>query len=143
MRYLIAAIMLYGCMSETFAADCESYSKSQYQAIRNAGMFKNSAVGYGGITPDEVLEFRCILKRHDARAIFDQLLNETTLSGKLYALSGLYITDKTYFENIIGKYRLNTTDVMTMYGCVIAPDKFSNVLKEIENGNLPQELAGH
>ena len=106
-------------------------------------MFKNSAVGYGGITPDEVHEFRCILKRPDARTIFDQLLNEATLAGKLYALSGLYITDKTYFENIVGKYRLNTTEVMTMYGCVIAPEKLSYVLKEIENGNLPKELAGH
>jgi hypothetical protein len=141
MRNLIICVALV-CWSSIASADsCAAYAKSRYEAIRTAVIFKDSKVGYGVETPKEVHEFRCILRLPNADTVFTQLLNESTPSGKLYALSGLFISNRPRFESTVVGYLQDNTEVKTMFGCFVAPTTFTDIVKQIQKEGLAQRLA--
>ena len=129
------------CPSAVVADDCTVSAKGRFELIRKAEIFKDSRVGYSGQTPGEVREFRCILKRPDAEAVFAQLLDESTSSGRLYALCGLFISNRAVFDSVAARYRRDATEVKAQFGCILTSVRFSDALRQIEEEGLAQRLA--
>jgi hypothetical protein len=140
-RLLIAVVLLSGFSTAAVGDDCVKSMKSRYEGIRTTDVFKDSRVGYAGETPKEVHEFRCILKQPDASKIFSELLSQSRLPGKLYALSGLYLTDRHNFENVVRAHEKNKSEVTAMFGCIVMSIEFAALLKQIQTEGLAQRLA--
>src|SRR5215208_2383169 len=68
-----------------------------YSLLRSTEMFSSPYVGFGGVPSCEVLAFQSILNSPVADGVFKRLIEQATLAGQLYGLSGLYFTDSRSF----------------------------------------------
>ena len=121
---------------------CRVHGESRYPSIRHAEFFSNSAVGYGGSTPMQVRELRCILSRPDASDVLDGLIKHATLAGQLFILAGIYLIDTDRFERVARPHARDKRTVKTVYGCIESEAKVASVLDEMRKGDLPRELGG-
>jgi hypothetical protein len=90
-----------------------------YAELYFAKRFEPTTLGIAAI-PSRLRWAFCIL-RNEARAdaSFKSLLRDASAAGKLYALCGLYYTDRAYFDSVIEHYRTSDESVEAQNGCVI------------------------
>lgn len=74
----------------------------------------------------------------DSREIeVEDLLNQATSEGQLYALPGLYLKDQNAFKQEVKQYMLDRQDgkkAKTMPGCLILHKPLQEVAQELESG---------
>jgi hypothetical protein len=93
--------------------------------------------GYGGVSV-EVKAWRTILESPGADDTFKRLLNRaTTGAGQLYALAGLYHTDREYFYSVVPPFLMSDLVVAGRLGCEYGGWYVSTVAAQIERGVLP------
>ena len=68
------------------------------QILRETDAFASAAVGYAGLTSQQVLAWRLIYGRPDAESIFAALLGDATPAGQLYALAGLRFSKSPLYQ---------------------------------------------
>jgi hypothetical protein len=67
-------------------------------------------------------------------ARLEALLPNASPAGKLYALLGLRIRDRTAYERALEKCRSTEANVETARGCMLSREPFRDLVKEIERG---------
>lgn len=115
--------------------------RQAYETLRTADAFANAHVGVIGMTPDTVLALRAILEDPAAAQLFRQLLTEAALPGQLYALAGLYLIDPDEARAAAAPYLANDAEVETVFGCLVGPEKVSDLAAQILEGDLPRSLV--
>ena len=103
-----------------------------YSVLLTADRFSDSAVGIAGITPDTVLAFRTLMKESAADKAFKQLLAEATIAGQLYALSGIYFTNPTFFAQAVEPYRHDKRTVHPQFGCIVSSQTVQELVESTD-----------
>lgn len=93
--------------------------------------FAGHMIRDGGDISAQVVAFQVILRDPDAAAAFRWLLQNANTAGRLYALCGLRMTDRTTFDQVVGSYRTDKSEVRAMFGCIGAPMQVKDIV-EIE-----------
>jgi hypothetical protein len=60
---------------------------------------------------------------------FKSLVENATIAGKLYGLSGLYFTDYESFKKHVEQFKKNDETVQTMSGCIGFSEKISKIVE--------------
>src|SRR5690606_3705851 len=81
--------------------------------------FASSYVGIGGEPSEQYTAFNTLLQGRDADAAFRALLSRAHVAGQLYALCGLYLIDREYFEAVVPEYEASRDSVWTIMGDVV------------------------
>jgi len=113
------------------------------EVLRTARAFSDAAVGFAGITPETVASFRMLLEEPNADGAFKSLLGTSTKPGKLYALAGLYFTDREYMEDAAAEFLEDGSRVETNFGCIIDSQRVSDLTVDIVNGSYPASFRGN
>ena len=88
-----------------------------YVVLLDTDTFEGPFVGFGGAPSRLVCAYEKILQSRDAIPVFKQLLAEATLAGQVYALCGLYVTDRNLYEQKVLDYLKSAEQVSVQYGC--------------------------
>lgn len=80
-------------------------------------VFTSSQIGVAGEVPNGVRAFKVVLQRPDAAAVFEDVLENGETAGQLYALCGLYLTDRDTFDREVGRFRDSNESVSVWFGC--------------------------
>lgn len=111
--------------------------------LEHAPGFSSVAVGEAAITPSEVLAWRVILQSPAADATFKRVLARGSLAGRLYALTGLRLTDHAYYQQAVKRMLLSGGSVRTTRGCIVSMEHVADLVREIDDGTWSSEfLAG-
>ncbi|MEO0858598.1 MAG: hypothetical protein AAFY55_17270 [Bacteroidota bacterium] len=92
--------------------------RAAFALLLNTRTFASSHVGFAGMPSEQYEAFNTLLRRPDAPEVFRALLRRAYPAGQLYALSGLYLTDRTAFDSVVGDYEASQDSVSTQMGCV-------------------------
>jgi len=110
---------------------------------------ESTAIGGGGNFSPHVRAFRTILESAEADRAFKRLLREAPPAGQLYALCGLYWTDKAFFDEAVKPYLTDFREIVAQSGCVLWRRPIREVVaghpsrrNGIVTGQLPREFAG-
>jgi len=111
--------------------------------LERAPGFSSVAVGEAAITPSEVLAWRVILQSPEADATFKRLLASGSVAGRLYALTGLRLTDHAYYQQAVKRMLMSGGSVRTTRGCIVSTEHVAELVREIDDGTWTSEfLAG-
>ena len=105
------------------------------RVLMQAKRFTSATVGFGGITPPEVLAWRVIAEREDAEVRFATLAASANLATASFGAAGLaYVAP----NRLPGVRRLQAErlelPVATMQGCILADRDFGTLINELETG---------
>ena len=103
--------------------------------LSHAHQLSSARVGVAGITPPEVLAWRVILFSPGADSVFRALATSASLAGRLYALTGLKVTNPVSFDKLAAQLRARGGVVSTVDGCVMATESISDAISEIDRGD--------
>jgi hypothetical protein len=112
-----------------------------YATLLEAGVYATGGIGFAGTLPDEVLAFRELLPLPNASALYARLVDEASLPGQMYGLSGLYLTDRGAFALAAARYRNDPRPVATAMGCSWSETPASEVVQAIAGGEPPRALG--
>lgn len=124
--------------------DAPETVRRAYSLLRSAEVFSSPYIGFGGEPSCEVMAFQRILDSPVADGMFKKLIEQATLAGQLYGLSGLYFTDSRSFAAQVDRYRKMKEPVKTQNGCIISEEPVMAVVDvprspyDIANGHLPR-----
>ena len=77
---------------------------------------------------------RDVLHEPNAVARVEALISSASPAGKLYALLGLRLRDRSAYERALEKCRAIDAKVETARGCMLSQELFRDLVKEIERG---------
>ena len=89
-----------------------------YRLLAESDRFTGMSEGFAATIPVEVLAFAQVLESPKADAVFEDLFHRGTPTGQLWALCGLYHTDRPRFESLLARYRDRGEQVAFTQGCV-------------------------
>ena len=92
--------------------------EAAFALLLNTRTFASSHVDFSGSPSEQYEAFNTLLRRADAPEVFSALLRRAYPAGQLYALSGLYLTDRGVFDIVAGSYESSQDSVYTQMGCV-------------------------
>lgn len=115
-----------------------------YTTLCKATSYSIGPVGPGAL-PDGVISvgdyaFALLYKSDNALEYFKKMEEEGTNAGKLYALCGLYLLDKPYYDMVVEKYRDSEEVIATMSGCIGSHRKMGEIIENIDTGKAPNAL---
>jgi hypothetical protein len=131
--WLLVLLLVIGTSGEGFSEspdDLTKEGKDAYEVIAKSEKFCDTAVGYAGTMPEVVHAFRVVLGEAGADKAFKKLLSDATISGKLYALCGLYYTDPDYFQKAVEPFRHSDAKVKTFMGCIVSQWRVSEIVEQ-------------
>lgn len=73
-----------------------------------------------------------------ATEAFKVLLERGRLAGQLYALAGLFFTDRTYFDSVIEQYAESRRRVTTFFGCIMSETPVVEIVRHPNGIRLAQ-----
>ncbi len=88
-----------------------------YQRLLHAERFADSMVGEGGDLPPEADDLRLVVKDDTNGSACGELFEKGTMSGRLFALCGLWWRDPVRFEKGVAELRKSTEFVTFQSGC--------------------------
>jgi hypothetical protein len=109
--------------------------------LRTAAVFAMGGTGYAGVMSSGERALRQVVKAPDAAARLQSMLAASTPAGQLYALLGLRARDRAAYDRAREKLSDNDTEVKTMSGCIIHPQTFRELLRQIDDGRFDELLA--
>ncbi|MDA8020312.1 MAG: hypothetical protein MPN21_22975 [Thermoanaerobaculia bacterium] len=114
-------------------------TRRAYALLRDTQRSASSHVGAGGGPSDQVVAFQVLLNSRQADRGFKLLLENATLEGQLYGLSGLYFTDREEFGRQVERYAQLEEDVQVLFGCSAGSEPAASIVFA-ERGVLPEKL---
>jgi len=108
--------------------------------LRNADRFYGAQIGYSQATPSTVLAWRVIFESPSADSTFKAIVASATLSGKLYALAGLYITDSVAYRAAVHGLRAGGGFVPTFIHCDVSDWSLEALLADMDRGLWTDEF---
>lgn len=108
------------------SAQDKSFSETQltakgqkaFQTLLSAPRFEATRIGRGLQLSKLVAAYRVLLEEEKRVEALKLLLEKATIAGQLYALSGLYDTDYSFFLSAVEKYKVSDESVNTISGCI-------------------------
>ena len=94
--------------------------------------------GNGIVAPTRA--FAVLLAEPDAAAAFGELLKRGRLAGQLYALCGLYLTNRPLFDRNMPRFQNRNGEVRRFYGCLLLAQPVGEIAPHIANGYWPSLL---
>lgn len=104
----------------------------QYRVLRDADFFSGPAVGYGAVTPPEMVAFRHFAGHERSGTVFKYLLLTGSLPGKMYALTGLRRSNPAFFTVVVQPFKLTSSPVPTFFGCIISGETVASLVQSEE-----------
>jgi hypothetical protein len=92
--------------------------KTDIALIREMSVISGVGTGSPGPISDSIHAFRRLVKAKEAKEIFSNLLKEATPEGQLYAMCGLFFTDKDTFKSALAIYENSEQKLSRHEGCV-------------------------
>ena len=84
--------------------------------------------------------FAVLLAQPDAAAALGELLKRGRVAGQLYALCGLYLTDRALFDRKMPRFLNRNEEVWRTYGCTVLSRPVREVAPHIASGFWPSAL---
>jgi len=129
--------------SRQASADLSDPTALASAILERAAGFSSAAVGEGAFIPSEVLAWRVIMQSPTADATFKRVLARGSVAGRLYALTGLRLTDQAYYQQAAKRMLLSGGSVRTTRGCIVSTEHVADLVREIDDGRWGREfLAG-
>jgi hypothetical protein len=121
-----------------------------YTLLTNPAQFPDPQPGKDLPLKPEVKAFRKILKESDSGFVFENLYAQANDTGKLYALSGLYLTNPVGYEQARKDLTRRNRSVQVFDGEHASARRVKTIIGNrgsadapvIANGNLPNLLGG-
>lgn len=145
---LVAVTALAGCetradaLQEPTLAQLSESGQKAYQTLLTAERFTDDAIYDGGVTPNEVIALRKLLKDPQAGAALEELERRATMPGRLFALCGLYYVNPSVFRERVESYRGNEQIVFFQTGCEGIRDQSVAELVDRGEGRAVRLAAG-
>jgi len=108
--------------------------------LERAAGFSSAAVGEGAFIPSEVLAWRVIMQSPTADATFKRVLARGSVAGRLYALTGLRLTDHASYQVAVKRMLLTGGSVRTTRGCIVSTEHVADLVREIDDGTWSRDL---
>jgi hypothetical protein len=99
-----ALFLLAGCVTgdvKRCGAGFGSTDARAVEILKSAGTLESSHTGDGGVASCFVIAYRHLVRQRDAAGLFTKLFEEAAPTGKIYALAGLYETDRAAFDRLV------------------------------------------
>ena len=106
--------------------------RAAYERLLKADRFEEGHVGFAGRLSEYIVAFNTLLQEKAADEAFKSLLAEAQIAGRLYALCGVYFTDREFFLQEIETYKTSGEEVQTMSGCLIHSERVSKIVESGE-----------
>jgi len=103
--------------------------EAAFDILLNTTTFKSSFVGISGSPSEQAIAFNLVLGGPNPGKAFRNLFNRANPAGKLYALSGLYFTNETLFNEKVDELSQSQDSVWTQKGCVLGWKKVGNIVR--------------
>jgi hypothetical protein len=91
--------------------------------------FTDLAVAGEGVTPAQLRSFAMLLDEPDAPRIFRVLLRHADAAGQMFALCGLYLVDRPFFDGVVGRFRSDRRRLYYQYGCFPSPITVAEIVQ--------------
>lgn len=127
--------------SDFSISDLSVEGQRAYQSLLTAQKFEEEYLYEDAVPSQLVLAFYKLSKEPLADKAFKHLLKEATLAGQLYALCGLYFTDRDFFTKAVEKYRNSDETVENMSGCMTFPVKIKDLVDR-KGDKLYRDIIG-
>jgi predicted metal-binding membrane protein len=132
-----------GYASRPMAGSLSPKAREAFVLLANAEMLCWEVVGSNARVPDTAPAFRALAKDARAAEAFRDLVASATLSGQLYGLAGLYLTDSPAFAKEAIRYEQMGTDVsvLSQFGCVVNDERVGPFVKQyVRTGRFTESL---
>jgi hypothetical protein len=93
-------------------------ARAAYHRLVRTDVFEDEKVGYGGELSDNVADFRVLFADPKAGDAFAALAGEAGPAGRLYALAGLWHTDRAAFTRLARAMARSKARVAVRFGCL-------------------------
>lgn len=103
--------------------DISAKGRAAYYALAKAERFETGFVGFAGSPSSYIENYNTITKEPAAADMFAMLFDNATTAGKLYALSGLYLTDRDAFPKAADVMKKSDEMVEVLNGCLMSDEK--------------------
>jgi hypothetical protein len=104
-------------------------AQKAYNVLLHADRFSGPMIGITGRMPETVEALLSLVQAPQASEAFKALLEEATLPGQLYALCGIYFTDRKAFKQAVERYRYRDDSVETQFGCKVGFNRVSDLVE--------------
>jgi hypothetical protein len=112
-----------------------------FEALRSESVFVGPRVGIAGERSRQSRYFRVLLADRLAPELFVDLWNEaSTPAGQLYALAGLYLTNRTAFRRLSPILARAHTTVSSFIGCIVSNAPVADVVEWLTKEGLAREF---
>lgn len=126
---LIICFLLLITSAYSFADDNQAENNDDYNILLNAKTFSVGGTSYAGTPTKETIAFKHIFLAKNAHVLFEKIMENGSLEGKLYALSGLYYYDYRTYKMTVEKY-MNVDDIATIFsGCILRKVELKELMK--------------
>lgn len=99
--------------------------------LATAQFFATGRIGIRGVTSNEELAYRAVLRRPDAAKTLHEILQTGTPAAQLYALCGLRAVASSDFEAAARTLARSELNVTTIQGCIIRTERCSQVVQRL------------
>ena len=133
------------------SADGEMDRVAAMDTLLHTDTFADEQVGYEQAVSRQVEAFRVLLEQPDAAEAFASLLERGGTAGQLYALCGLYVTDRERFDKASPQYIKSDQFVRRAAGGLVWTSPVADVVgrsqldgsgRDIVGGGYPRAFAG-
>jgi hypothetical protein len=104
------------------------------ERLRTATTFESAHIGEAGILSPNVAAFRVVLASPGAVAAFRDLAASASIAGRLYGLSGLYLTAPSEVDAAAARLLASGGKVPAMYGCIRMDDQVADIVRRPDSG---------
>jgi len=137
---LLAGLSCVSCKSTRDPR--ESWTAGEgYKYLIVARRFALGGVGVAGQTSTGEFAFQAVLKDRNAAHLFKAVFLQGTEEGKLYALCGVRVKDRSAFDGYASPVVSTNAEVTTQSGCTVRHEKATDVVKRIREGFYDWHIA--
>jgi hypothetical protein len=124
----IALVLSAGAAAAAPPSGLSREGRAAYATLAGTDTFAEERVGYRGELSANVAAFRVLLKEKAARAAFTALDGETSAAARLYALAGLWHTDRHAFGMVAQELGRSKARVKVEAGCLTAEKSIAELV---------------
>ncbi len=103
-------------------------------------VFALGRIGRGGPPPAKFFAYKAILRRGDASAVFQRLLNAPSPVTQMYALTGLSKCDPAALRALVPRFSKRRDEVRMMSGCIVFSRSIGDAVGYLAAGKSPMTI---
>lgn len=119
--------------------ECDQHRQARFDVLRKAASFSIVAPADEPLAR-EVTALRCLANEPDAQAILLDVIDTATPAGQMYALAGLVALRHPEANELLSRYKGNTTKIRIFGGDIISYSSVADLVQGIERGYYLREI---